>query len=76
VPAPVVVVPAAAVDDEEAAMARLRRATLPAAGEFRFPLALGLLVLAFLAVQSRLDSRDPKLAVAPVSVADDLLHFS
>lgn len=74
-PAPIVVVPTVAGGEEEATMARLRRATLPAASEFRFPLALGLLVLAFLAVQSRLDSRDPKLAIAPVSVDDDLLHF-
>ena len=74
-PAAPPVVPAVAVDDKPA-VARLREATVPAARQFRFPLGLAALVLGFLAVQSRLDRRDPKLAMAPVSVDDDLLHFT
>lgn len=66
--------PAAA--DEQPAVSRLRHATVPAARHFKFPLGLAALVLGFLAVQSRLDRRDPKLAMAPVSIDDDLLHFT
>jgi hypothetical protein len=70
------IVERAATDDvPRPAIARLRRSTVPAARQFGFPLGLGLLVLAFLTVQSRLDARDPKLAAAPVSVDDDLLPF-
>lgn len=57
------------------AIARLRRVTVPAARQFGFPLVLGGFVLAFVAVQGRLDARDPKLAAAPVTVDDDLLPF-
>ncbi len=42
---------------------------------FGFPLALALLVLLFLLVQSRMDDRDPKLRSAPRSVADSLVAF-
>jgi hypothetical protein len=42
---------------------------------FGFPLALMAAVLAFLAVQSRLDVRDPKLRVAPQTLADTVLPF-
>jgi hypothetical protein len=38
-----------------------------------FPLALTLIVLLFVAVQNRIDRKDPKLALAPV--APDLLRF-
>jgi len=38
-----------------------------------FPLALALIVLMFVAVQNRIDRKDPKLALAPV--APDLLRF-
>jgi hypothetical protein len=38
-----------------------------------FPLALALIVLLFVAVQNRIDRKDPKLALAPV--APDLLRF-
>lgn len=48
----------------------------PTARRLGFPLALAALVSAFVAVQGRLDRRDPKLAVAPVSVHDDLLPFA
>ncbi|HEX2038657.1 MAG TPA: hypothetical protein VHF47_02875 [Acidimicrobiales bacterium] len=66
----------AAVADDEPTIARLRQVTLPAARQFGFPLGLAALVLAFLAVQGRLDARDPKLAAAPLSVDDDLLPFA
>lgn len=60
----------------EATVERLREASVPAARQFSLPLALGALVLAFLAIQGRVDKRDPKLMVAPVTVADDLLPFA
>ena len=80
-PAPVVegVVPfapvAAATDDNHDTVERLREASVPAARQFGLPLLLGALVLAFLAVQGRVDRRDAKLMAAPVTVADDLLPF-
>jgi hypothetical protein len=37
-----------------------------------FPLVLLALVILFLAVQDRIDRRDPKLAQAPVHAGDDL----
>jgi hypothetical protein len=42
---------------------------------FGFPLALALLVVLFLLVQSRLDDRDPKLRSAPRTMADTLVAF-
>lgn len=60
----------------DATVERLREAGVPAARQFSLPLALGALVLAFLAIQGRVDKRDPKLMVAPVTVADDLLPFA
>jgi hypothetical protein len=42
---------------------------------FGFPIALALLVLAFLLVQSRMDDRDPKLRSAPRTMADTLVAF-
>jgi len=38
-----------------------------------FPLALGLIVIAFLFIQNRLDRNDPKLALAPIT--PDVLSF-
>src|SRR5688500_1119016 len=67
---------ARAVAEAAPAVARLRQAALPAAGQFGFPLGLAALVLAYLAVQGRLDARDPKLAAAPLSIDDDLLPFT
>jgi hypothetical protein len=40
-----------------------------------FPLALALLVAAFLLVQNRVDRKDPKLALAPISSTQGLLGF-
>ncbi|HSL66816.1 MAG TPA: hypothetical protein VK977_01490 [Actinomycetota bacterium] len=46
---------------------------IEAAKELAFPLALAVIVLLFVAVQNRIDRKDPKLALAPV--APDLLRF-
>lgn len=75
---PTVAEPIADLDEGsgEATVERLREASVPAARQFSLPLALGALVLAFLAIQGRVDKRDPKLMVAPVTVADDLLPFA
>ena len=44
-----------------------------AAKALAFPVALAVIVLLFVAVQNRIDRRDPKLALAPI--APDLLRF-
>lgn len=49
------------------------RAALDAAKKFAFPLLMTLAVGAFLLVQSRVDRRDPKLALAPID--HDMLAF-
>jgi hypothetical protein len=46
------------------------------ANRFSFPLGLTLMVIAFLAVQGRIDRRDPKLRLAPVDSKHDLVHFT
>jgi uncharacterized membrane protein YtjA (UPF0391 family) len=53
---------------------RIGGAVAEAAGQVVFPLALALLVVAFLMAQNRLDRRDPKLAEAPI--APDILRFA
>jgi hypothetical protein len=45
------------------------------ATEFGFPLILTLAVLAFLVVQGRLDSRDPKLRLAPQNTVESTVEF-
>jgi hypothetical protein len=45
------------------------------ASTFTFPLALMVAVLLFVVCQSRLDQRDPKLRMAPRSIADTLVGF-
>jgi hypothetical protein len=42
---------------------------------FGFPLILTMAVTAFLAVQHRLDSRDPKLRIAPQNHVETVLQF-
>jgi hypothetical protein len=59
-----------------ATFGQLSRAALTTAHKLSFPLALTLLVIAFLVFQSRLDRRDPKLRLAPVDSKHDLLPFS
>jgi uncharacterized membrane protein YtjA (UPF0391 family) len=53
---------------------RIGGAAAEAAKQVAFPLALALMVVAFLIVQNRLDRRDPKLAQAPI--APDVLRFA
>lgn len=47
-------------------LAKLGQAVLPAAERAAFPIFLLLIVAVFLALQDRIDRRDPKLALAPV----------
>jgi hypothetical protein len=52
---------------------RIGSLAIEAAEALAFPLALAVIVLLFVAVQNRIDRKDPKLALAPV--APDLLRF-
>ena len=52
---------------------RIGSRAIQVAKALAFPLALALIVLLFVAVQNRIDRKDPKLALAPV--APDLLRF-
>jgi hypothetical protein len=52
---------------------RIASRAIQAAEELAFPLALAVIVLLFVAIQNRIDRKDPKLALAPV--APDLLRF-
>jgi hypothetical protein len=57
-------------------LGELSRAAVRTANRFSFPLGLTLMVIAFLAVQGRIDRRDPKLRLAPVDSKHDLVHFT
>ena len=52
---------------------RIGSLAIQTAKDLAFPLALAVIVLLFVAVQNRIDRKDPKLALAPV--APDLLRF-
>jgi hypothetical protein len=52
---------------------RIGPLAIEAAKALAFPLALAVIVLLFVAVQNRIDRKDPKLALAPVT--PDLLRF-
>jgi len=52
---------------------RIGRVVSAAAKHVGFPLALALIVIAFLLIQNRLDQSDPKLALAPIK--PDVLSF-
>jgi hypothetical protein len=54
----------------------LSKAAVKTANRFSFPLILAVLVVAFLAVQGRIDRRDPKLRLAPVDSKHDLIPFT
>ncbi|HEV3475447.1 MAG TPA: hypothetical protein VG602_08780 [Actinomycetota bacterium] len=43
--------------------------------DFAFPLLLIAVVSVFLGIQSRIDRRDPKLALAPVDSRHDVVEF-
>src|SRR4051812_25676143 len=47
-----------------------------AARTMAFPIVIGLLILGFLMVQSRIDARDPRLAWAPLDGSDDTVGFT
>ena len=49
---------------------------LRAVRDLRLPMGISGLVLAFLAVQGRIDRRDPRLVFAPVTADEDVLTFS
>lgn len=51
------------------------RALTEAARRFAFPLILALALGSFLALQHRLDSRDPKLATAPLEADSRMVNF-
>lgn len=55
---------------------QLLEAAVEAVKRFAFPLALTILVVAFLLIQNRIDSRDPKLTAASITFEEDLLSFS
>lgn len=56
-------------------LARLGEIAGEVTKKLAFPLALTLLVAAFLVVQSRIDGGDPKLTLAPVDSSGDYLSF-
>lgn len=56
-------------------LAELARDAAEAARRFAFPLILTLLVLGFLVLQDKIDSKETKLVLAPVSAEEDLLSF-
>lgn len=56
-------------------LAELLRRALESVKRFAFPLALTLLVLAYVAIQGWVDRKDPKLALASLDVESDLLTF-
>jgi hypothetical protein len=57
-------------------IAEIGRVAAEAAEQVAFPLALALMVGAFLMVQNRIDRRDPKLALAPIDADHETLTFS
>ncbi len=74
VAAPISLTPAASLTiPRQGFFERIGSLAIEAAKELAFPLALALIVLLFVAVQNRIDRKDPKLALAPV--APDLLRF-
>lgn len=60
----------------ESIVQQIGRVAAEAAKQMAFPLLLTLLVIGFLTMQSRMDRKDPKLALAPVDSEHDLLSFS
>jgi hypothetical protein len=50
-------------------------AAITVAGEFTFPIALALAVVAYLMVQGHIDRRDPKLRLAPQHVIETVVKF-
>lgn len=65
-----------ATDSNESVISQIGKIVAEAAQQAVFPVLLVLMVLVFLTVQNRIDSRDPKLALAPVDSEHDLLSFT
>jgi hypothetical protein len=61
---------------EQSVISQISDVAVEAAKNAAFPLLLVALVFGFLMVQNRIDSRDPKLALAPVDSDYDLLSFT
>ncbi len=57
-------------------LAEIARAAQEAIKQFTFPIALTLMVVAFMLAQGRLDRKDPKLALAAVDTDEDMLSFA
>jgi len=56
-------------------LAEVARAAQEAIKQFTFPIALTLMVVAFMLGQGRVDRKDPKLALAAVDTDEDMLSF-
>ena len=69
-------VPTAASPSNQSVITQIGRVAAEAVRQAAFPIALILMVAAFLMVQNRIDSKDPKLALAPMDSEHDLLSFS
>lgn len=65
----------AAGPESESFFAAAGRAAAAAAKAIAFPLALALLVAAFLMAQGRIGRKDPKLVLAPLDTSSDTLSF-
>ena len=61
---------------EDSVVTQIGRIAVEAIEKAAFPIALMLMVGAFLMVQNRIDRKDPKLALAPVDSERDLLIFT
>ena len=74
VPGPIPANPAVSIAiPQQGLFDRIGSLATQAAKALAFPVALALIVLLFVAVQNRIDRKDPKLALAPI--APDLLRF-
>ena len=69
-------VPTAASPSDQSVITQIGRVAAEAVRQAAFPIALILMVAAFLMVQNRIDRKDPKLALAPMDSEHDLLSFS
>ena len=67
---------ATSVTPSDSVITQIGRVAAEAIEKAAFPIALMLLVGAFLMVQNRIDRKDPKLALAPVDSERDLLIFT
>ena len=60
----------------EGVLERVGRAVVDSSSDFAIPFAIMALAGLFLLFQGRIDRRDPKLVLAPLDAADDLLTFA